>query len=44
MCWDVGKRVTEGRVSNLDFPFPLPWSCSSTLSKSARLLVPHMLS
>ncbi|KAI1233393.1 hypothetical protein IHE44_0004569, partial [Lamprotornis superbus] len=41
---DVGKRVTEGRVSNLDLPFPLPWSYSSTLSKGARLMVLQMLS
>lgn len=44
MCWDVGKRVTEGRVSYLDFLFPLPWSCSPSLSKGARLLVLQMLS
>lgn len=44
MCWDVGKRVSEGRANDLDFLFPLPLSCSPTLSKGARLLVPQMLS
>lgn len=40
----MGERVTEGRVSDLDLLFPLPWSCSSTFSKGARLLVLQMLS